>query len=210
MEKSFYNNWVESGKEYHPGVSYFNANCKDEVLQKLFSLGENSFSKKKLEEELKRLSEHKEPISLPSGFVSHTIPKKKIVVENLPADLQTEYMKLGPIIREISYLNSRLDVILNEEDRKICAHRIVELSHERRGIYNRLDDYQENGRTEPPKEATLAVDAEKELKRLRLINDRKLIASKRSKCKNKPNQIEKFTKLNAEIAAIDEQLELLK
>jgi len=205
MEISFYNQWVDNGCSYNEGVNLYNTYGNNYALKILFAKGENYYTRNKLKSELQNLKAVT-PLPavtaavIPKDFKTFREPKKRIDTDTLPDSLKSEYFKLGPLVGEMRYLHAKLDTT-NEEERRVYALRIVEISEIRRGIFNKIDEYQATGKlpvepvTEKPMPKALEemndVERHKELLRLRV---------QRSKLKNKPH---KQTTYNAILERIE-------
>lgn len=211
MEISIYKHWLINGSVYETGIALYDEYGTNSTLKKLFAAGKSYYTEKKLDQELSKLEipfYKKQPAEVKTSF-----SKKKIIVENLPDNLKAEQEQLGPIIREIALLNARLDLVASDKERAVLAFRIVDLVHQRRGIYYCLDYFQANGKQMPNALVNVTEQIEpvaNELEILRLKNQRKLIASQISKAIGKPNKQAKLNDLIATRDEIDKQLIALK
>ncbi len=192
---------ISSFKFWNEAVSYYDKYGSSNALKNLFALGENAFTRKKLAEELKKIPSIVVPVPSPIRQ-----GKPKIDRTNLPKNLQIEYDKLKSLIGEISYNNSQLSEDKSAEENLVLVNIISSKVKERRAIWQRLDNYVKTGIDLVPVVPEKLVDQVHDLKTLQLKNKLILLRSQRSKLKGKPEKVERFNKICAEIEDIKKQM----
>ncbi len=125
-------------------------------------------------------------------------------VEILPEELRTEHGRLGPIIRKMSRLHARLDLISTDEDRYHVAKEIVELATERRAIWTAIDDFIDNGKVSTTPESVKRLPVDKNLTKDYVAEDKlRKLRSNRSKWKKMPHRKADYDRVCKEIEEIE-------
>ncbi len=211
--------YVSGNLSYEEGVEIFNKVSNNNGLKTVFALGEDDYSREKLRSEFQAILSKQQPVVIDgttqsaasfiasaSKFESFTVSKKKgsIDIQKLPPTLLAEYYKLSPIIREMASFHSKLFLYVSDEDRFIAAKRIVELGTARRMIFQRLDHYQTTGHDHPAYIQAQYPEFRIEEKVSNAYSDAqyqlKLLRSRRSKLKNKPDRFHDLQAVNKKIA----------
>ncbi|OFY87852.1 MAG: hypothetical protein A3F72_02985 [Bacteroidetes bacterium RIFCSPLOWO2_12_FULL_35_15] len=201
MEISFYTKWVASGREYKQGVDFYLKYGSNNTLKALFQSGANIYTKEKLDSELRA--------------ISVLVPERKISKYNrddFPLQLQTEFDKLGELIRKIGYLHAQLAIVRTNSDRFKIAKDVLKLVEQRRNIFNRLDEFKTTGKD------LLPIEIKKEipeyntenvaLKALQLKDEARRLRVQRSKLKSNKKRVADYNYTVTRIAEID--MELIK
>lgn len=131
-------------------------------------------------------------------------PQKRINAALLPAELQLQYARLSPIIREIAHLRGGLFVAPNKHQRYLLADKIIRLARQRRAIFNQIDAWQQTGKFIPEANFERAkkvprgtnYEIEHQLQKLR---------TRRSKLKRNPARLAEFNAINEQIKALEKQ-----
>lgn len=198
--------YLSGNRSFLQAVEIYAQYGENSALKTLFSLGEDSYSRKKLKEELRRILESRKIQK--QEFEVYSKPKQKgsINVDALPPHLKTEYYKLAPLIREIAATNPTLVHLKTDKARYESAARIIELVDQRRAIFIRLDYFQEHGKDHPfyatpvPEQQTISHEMSYYEAQYKL----KLARSLRSKLAKNPKRIADWEKTNIEIKHLEE------
>ena len=196
--------YLAGNRSYEQAVEIYNDYGSNSALKTLFSLGEDSYSRKKLKEELKQILSSRTVQK--QEFETYSKPKQKgsINVDLLPPYLKEEYYKLAPIIREIAATNPTLVYLKTDKDRQVSAARIIELVDKRRAIFTRLDYYQEHGVDHPFYAEPVAAEKPKEeISFFEAQYKLKLARSHRTKLAKNPKRIKDWEKVNIEIKHLE-------
>jgi hypothetical protein len=211
MEITFYHKWITSGRKYSDAVDFYNTHGKSKALKSLFALAETPYTRKKIAEEIQQLCTTLPQQPPATSFKQYNQPINRINPETLPETLKAEYYKLGPLIRRISYLQSRLDIIQSDEIRLQHALEIIQAAEERRAIFNNIDYFLKHGSEQPnsikkeaEKEPTPYVDHE--VKYYQLKEEYQRLRVQRSKLKNKPHRQADLNKVVERMEQIDKEL----
>lgn len=195
---------------YQDGVAlFFRLWPNKEALRPFFSK-EDRFSRQRLNTALNEQFVAMQAMHKQNAFGKFSVPVHKtkgLDVTKLPAELRTEYALQGNRIREISQLHARLFNCSTDDQRLDLCRKIYELTLERRGTFNHVDDYLATGslpaavpvpeeRPKLPPEAPKLFDVEYRLKLLR---------TQRSKLKSKPNRAAEYEKVCSEIVELEKK-----
>lgn len=170
--------WLRSGKDFKSGVKILE--LVDPTFPKLYLLrgADNSYSKSILEKRLNELADQmpEKPIKIP---IRKSIPKSapldqsKRDYSKLPEDLQLKYSRSGQILSEANYIKGQLPG-KPQNERPILIARIMDLFHERRIIWNQIDEFFDPKKPpqQKPKKATRGMapepdDIDLKIKRLK-------------------------------------------
>lgn len=198
--ESFYKHWCDNGSDYVTGVEFYSRHGSSDTLKHLFASGENSFTKRKLSDELEKLQH------IATQPATNNRTKAKLLRDKLPPHLQTEYDRLGELIRKMSYLHPQLSVVKSKIDRANISAEILSYAEARRVIFNRLDHFAETGQdllqvnekaSESEKKEASPLEQKEELLRLKV---------QRSKLKKKPNRVNDYNIVVTRIAELEKEL----
>ncbi|MCK6649178.1 MAG: hypothetical protein L6Q66_05955 [Bacteroidia bacterium] len=210
MDKQEYDNWLSRGCNYDEGVKLYFHYGSSKTLKDIFAKGDTYFNRKKLKSALLELvSAPAETIAPTQDFKVHREPKKKVSADNLPDSLKSEYYQLGPIWSKIRFLHSRLDLISKESERNDYAQEIVELSAQRRSIFNKIDAYNADP-VKWHKQNDVKIDIKEAICILPPVNYWQLkeellrLRVQRSKLKKKPHRAEDYAAVLKRITEIEE------
>ena len=169
----------------------------NKALKFTLSLGEDDYARKKLKDEFEAIIASLQANKKENEFKSFTPSKKALTinVELLPAHLRLEFVKLGPIIREMASLHAKLLLYPNDQERFTAAATIMQLSKERRAILNRIDYFSQHGTDHPMYEVAAAPKIIIPLSTVSYFEAQhkiKLLMSRRTKLKDQPNRYQYY------------------
>ncbi|MBC6698071.1 hypothetical protein [Hymenobacter sp. BT190] len=139
--------WLNSGQDYTEGLALAEELCSNQALLKLLRAGANSFTTRKLGEELARISQ-----ALPDAAVQDLI---RLVVATAapkvekPADVAALEAERIAGFKEASQLHAQLRRIPAVAERFEVAKRIKSLFRRNDEIWGHLSHYQEHGHLPP-------------------------------------------------------------
>lgn len=199
MEISIYRKWIDDGAKYSEGVALYELYGDNKSLKDLFSQGKNIYTSKKLNDELKALSE-----------ITPVAKSSKIDRDQLPAHLQKELDAQGDRIRKISYLHAQLMIVDDKDVRYTIARKILSIALDRKVSFQKIDHYLETGENLEQKKATpeapKEIPQEIEFKALKLRDELKLLRSRRTKLKTNKKRVHDYNAIVNRIAAADKEL----
>lgn len=149
--------WLNTGCDYTIGVDIFLQQGSNQTLKKLFQKGENSFTRKKLREELENILEALKPNEIvletlkqnevsADEFTIHTQHKNlKYSVNDFPKDLQDLDKKRKKYFAKAVYLKNTLITQSKLDRRKSLAEIKYIMRDVIPDIYKQLDYFYESG-----------------------------------------------------------------
>ena len=190
---------------FKQGVKLYEQLGGSPVLLNLFKT-EDDFARKKLRTELQKRfnSLNNKTTVLKSGPVKSPKKRNDINPDILPNHLKTEYLKLGPIIRQISFLHAKLEEKNNSTDRYKLAVEIIDLAKQRRTIYTRLDYFIDHNRDMPGFELVKEAADLKDTPYFEALHKLQLLRVRRTKLKKLPARIKDYEKVVDEIKILEE------
>lgn len=194
---------------YADGVAlFFRLWPQKEALRRFF-LKEDKFSRQKLNAALNEKFLEISATKSQNDFIKASVPvntQKPVLVDKLPIELRQEYALQGLRIREISSLHARLFNCSTDDQRLDLCRRIYHLTMERRATFNKVDAYESTGIVPvvpvAPERVTLPPDAPKQFD---VEYKLKLLRSRRSKLKNKPNRAAEYAAVVSEIIELEKK-----
>lgn len=131
---------MRGNKDYVTGVSLYTQYGENTALKKTFNSGPNSYTIKKLYEELSKL-EH-------SGDDEEIVLKKKNT--KLPEDIKKLKSNALDMYKDMNHIHEHLeDEGLSDEQRKNMAKQILELDDKKTAAFEAVDHFEEKGTRTP-------------------------------------------------------------
>ncbi|MFA9221309.1 MAG: hypothetical protein ACEQSL_08985 [Sediminibacterium sp.] len=137
--------WFTGARDYVQGSALYSRFGKDEYLKYFFNRWATNFNRKKLECELRRISD-----AVPDRIkFNANISLKEYL--SLPELVQRMNEEKNSLYKEMSHLHSRLSVEKPQEERRVEAFRILAIDKRLRELWKKLDHYAAHGALpEPP------------------------------------------------------------
>jgi hypothetical protein len=189
--------WLESGQDYAQGVALYEAHGRSAVLRSTLAFGETDFTRGKLVHALQQLAgTAPAPAARPTAA---PVPAPPVAVPPMAVDPQRRDW-----LAERNHLHAQLALVATDAERLALSLRILEL-----GDLIRLSYDQAAGRAPVPAPVGQASPG------LAAITDegtiRRLLANlkpQRSKLKRRPDRANDLARVVADIALLEEKLNL--
>lgn len=189
---------------YNDSVAlFFQIYPEKEISLKSFLETEDDHSWKRVKKGLDEKIHELEVNQVQNKFrdVTHSVYKDNpINPELLPLELRKEYSDDRPaLFRERSQLHARLELVKDQQKRYEMADRIVTLTAQIRAIHNKVDEFMASGKVLKKEIVKREPVDPTKLKNFEIENEIRLLMSRRSKAKDKPEKLEEFNELERQI-----------
>jgi hypothetical protein len=139
-------NWIAQNGSYADGLILIKQFCKKPIIVTLLSARENSFNRKKMQEELESILKVSIPVPSPKAPVVETkLLKQRYNPDELPSNLKELHTENGRLIQIMADCATRLDTAANDKERLDLGLKIVEHNKKRKSNFYKIDHFLATG-----------------------------------------------------------------